>query len=93
MNEVEPEVQEILGTPIFVRGQNRPLRELTQDDVRDRAAELRSTVGWGPTARVAPIARAWAQLAMVMERGSTRTVAELPQETVLEVGRQLWIRF
>ena len=49
---------------MFIRGANRPFGELTARDARSRADELRAAVGWGPTARVAPVAQAWRELAM-----------------------------
>src|SRR6476646_2336574 len=48
----------ILAAEVFMRGANRAFSELTADDVRMRAQELRDAVGWGPTARVAPVAQA-----------------------------------
>jgi hypothetical protein len=89
---LESELDEILATPVFMRGENRPLRELTVADVRDRAAELRSTVGWGPTARVAPVARAWAELAAAMARESAPTVSGVSRETLREIGSRLWVK-
>ena len=47
-----------------------PFGELTLDDARARADELRAAIGWGPTARVAPVALAWRELAMAMERSA-----------------------
>jgi hypothetical protein len=89
----DTKLEQLLGQLIFIRGENRPLGELTLEDVRERAAELRSTVGWGPTARVAPIARAWAELAITIERAGVGTVRELPEQSVLELGPKLWVTF
>lgn len=83
--------EQLLSQLIFIRGENRPLAELTVEDVRDRAAELRSTVGWGPMARVAPIARAWAELGQALQQSGTQTVGELPDEPLLEIGPKLWV--
>ena len=92
MTEASAELKEILENVVFIRGENRPLGQLTLDDIRSRAAELRSAVGWGPTVRVAPIARAWAELAQQMERQSAGTVAELSRDALLVLGPQLWIK-
>jgi hypothetical protein len=92
MTETDQQLEEVLSNLVFIRGSNRPLRDLSLADVRDRAAELRSAVGWGPTARVAPIARAWAELALEMERGGVGTVSELPGEIVLHVGPRMWLQ-
>lgn len=92
MTAADSGIEEMLGTLVFMRGQNRPLSALTLADVRDRAAELRSAVGWGPTARVAPVARAWAELAMAMERESVTAVAHVSRQTLGEVGPRLWVK-
>ena len=52
------ELEQILAQQVFIRGANRPFGELERDDVRARADELRAATGWGPTARVAPVAHA-----------------------------------
>ena len=49
-----------------------PFGELTAQDARARADELRAAIGWGPTARVAPVAMAWRELALTMERDAAR---------------------
>lgn len=92
MTDQQAELEDVLSNLVFMRGANRQLRELTLEDVRGRADELRSTVGWGPTARVAPIARAWAELAKEMERAGAQTVAEMPSETMLDVGPRMWVK-
>ena len=48
---------------MFGGGRSKPFAELTAEEVRSRADELRAATGWGPTARVASVARAWAELA------------------------------
>jgi hypothetical protein len=84
-------VRQILEQQVYIRGANRPFAELTTDDARSRADELRAAIGWGPTARVAPVAQAWRELAMTMGRTSAATVAELEPETVLELAPRLWV--
>jgi len=81
----------ILGAEVFMRGANRPFGELTADDVRMRAQELRDAVGWGPTARVAPVAAAWRELAMALERAGAATVAELPGDVLEPLAGRLWV--
>jgi len=87
----DPRVEEMLRQTVYIRGANRPFGELTLEDARSRADELRAATGWGPTARVAPVAMAWRELTMAMERAAVGTVAELPPETVLELAPKLWI--
>ena len=86
-----PEPDEIAQRPVFVRGADRPFGELTLDDARSLAAELRSATGWGPTAKVASIARAWRELAMAMERAGAETVNEIGPELMAELAPKLWV--
>lgn len=83
--------EELLAQPVFIRGANQPFGQLTLEEVRERADELRAATGWGPTARVAPVARAWRQLAMDMERAGVPTVGELPVDRLDELAPQLWV--
>jgi hypothetical protein len=80
-----------LDVLVFIGGENRPFGTLTLEDVRGRAEELRAATGWGPTARVGPVARAWRELAIEMERAGAATVAELNAELVSELAPKLWV--
>lgn len=91
MSDQPAELQQILTTSVFIRGASRPFGELTLDDVRARADELRAATGWGPTARVAPVARAWRELAMEMERAGVGSVAELSADRLAALAQALWI--
>jgi hypothetical protein len=84
-------VDRILATSVYIDGANRPFGELTVEQVRARAAELRASVGWGPTARVAPVARAWQELARGLEQSGAVTVAELDPVWVTDMAPKLWI--
>lgn len=84
------QLDEIVQQTVFIRGANRPFGELTHDDARSRADELRAATGWG-TARVAPVARAWRELAMAMERTGAATVSELEASVVVELAPRLWV--
>src|SRR6476659_6126485 len=84
-------IEGILAAEVFMRGASRPFGELTADDVRMRAQELREAVGWGPTARVAPVAQAWRELSMALERAGAGTVAELPPDVLGPLARRLWV--
>jgi hypothetical protein len=86
-----PELGEIVKQTVFINGANVPFGELTVDQVRARADELRAAIGWGPTARVAPVARAWRELTMAMERAGAETVSELDPEQVVELAPRLWV--
>jgi hypothetical protein len=87
----QPEIEYILATPVFIRGANRPFGELTLDDVSSRADELRAATGWGPTARVAPVAQAWRQLSFEMQRAAATCVRDLDPELVGGLARNLWV--
>jgi hypothetical protein len=86
-----PGLTEILGQPIFVSGANIPFGELTLDDARSRADELRAAVGFGPTTRVAPVAMAWRELTFAMERAGAARVGELEPEAIVELAPKLWV--
>ena len=83
--------ERILAADVFMRGANRRFGELTADDVRLRAQELRDAVGWGPTARVAPVAQAWRELSLVMERAGAATVGELGADVLDPLAGRLWV--
>jgi hypothetical protein len=85
------DVRKILDQQVYIRGANRPFAELTTDDVRSRADELRAAVGWGPTARVAPVAQAWRELAMAMDGAGTATVGDLDPEVLVRLAPKLWV--
>jgi hypothetical protein len=91
MTEPDSTVARILGQEIFIRGANRPFGELTVDDARSRADELRSAVGWGPTARVAPVAQAWRELTIAMDRAGASTVRQLEAEVLTDLAPRLWV--
>lgn len=91
MSGVDAQREHLLKKTVFMRGANRPFGELRLDDVRSRADELRAAVGWGPTVRVAPVARAWRELAMEMERAGAATVGDLAPEVAVRLAPQLWV--
>jgi hypothetical protein len=80
-----------LARPVHAGGADRPFGELTVDGVRPHAAELRAATGWGPTARVATVARAWRELADEMARAGARTVADLGAERAGALAQRLWV--
>ena len=91
MTEPSSEHARILERPVFIRDANRPFGELTLADARERADELRAATGWGPTVRVAPVARAWRELTMAMERTGAAAVRDLGAEDVIELAPKLWV--
>ena len=81
----------LLEQQVYAGGANRPFGSLTEDDVRSRADELRAAVGWGPTARVAPVAQAWRELAIAMNGAGAATVADLDPESLVKLAPRLWV--
>jgi hypothetical protein len=82
----------VLTVSVHVAGGPKPFGELTRAEVAARAAELREAVGFGPTVRVAPVARAWGELARRMEEAGAATVADLDEPTVARLAEPLWVR-
>jgi hypothetical protein len=80
-----------LQTSVHVPGGAKPFGALTHAEVVARAAELEAAVGFGPTARVAAVARAWAELGRRMQGAGAATVGELDEGTVTELAEPLWI--
>ena len=89
--ERSPRLGHILSQTVFTRGVNVPFGELTVDEARARADELRAAIGWGPTARVAPVALAWRELASTMERSSAAAVSDLDPDVLVQLAPRLWI--
>ncbi len=90
-HEPPPKLRKILEQTVFIRAKNVPFGELTAADARARADELRAAIGWGPMARVAPVALAWRELALTMERDAARAVSDLNGEFLLALAPRLWI--
>jgi hypothetical protein len=81
----------ILAEPVFAGGRSKPFAELTAAEVRARAAELKAATGWGPTAKVGSVARAWSELARLMEDAGAGTVTDLDPAAVSERAQRLWV--
>jgi hypothetical protein len=77
--------------PVYADGRDKPFGELTRADVQARAAELASSTGWGPAAKVASVARAWSDLARRMEEAGAQTVADLGAEEAEGRAEPLWV--
>jgi predicted DNA-binding transcriptional regulator YafY len=81
----------VLAEQVFAGGRSKPFAELTADEVKARAAELKAATGWGPTAKVASVAMAWAELARLMEQSNASTVGELEPDAVAARAEKLWV--
>ena len=64
----------MLAEHVFAGGRSKRFAELTADEVKARAAELKAATGWGPTAKVASVAMAWGELSRLMEQSNAETV-------------------
>ena len=80
-----------LAQPVHAGGSDKAFGDLSVDEVRAHAAELAAGAGWGPTARVATVARAWRELAGHMDDTGVRTVAELGAPAAAEFAERLWV--
>ncbi len=91
--EPDPSVQldTVLSTPIAIDGAQQAFGTLTREQVHARAAELKAAVGFGPTIRVAPVARAWRELEIALDRAGVGAVAELDAASILELAPKLWV--
>lgn len=85
------EVERIVQQQVYIRGANRPFGDLTTEDARERADELKAATGWGPTARVASYAFAWRELSMEMERSGVANVSELDPDLLVSLAPKLWV--
>lgn len=83
--------KDILLQRVYASGHDKPFGELTGEEVKARADELASAVGWGPTAKVASVARAWSELARRMSDEGAGTVADLGEPAAAELAERLWV--
>jgi hypothetical protein len=77
--------------PVSAHGGDKPFGEFTLADVRSRAQELSAASGWGPTAKVASVARAWSDLARAMSESGAVTVSDLGPELAADFARRGWV--
>ena len=85
------QLRAILDQVVHVGGVDRPFGELSPHDVAHQRRRSGDAVGWGPTARVASFARAWAELARQMDEAGAETVADLDPAALLELAPSLWV--
>ena len=85
------DVGHILDRLVTVCGVERRFGDVTIDDARRHATEMKALAGWGPMAKVGAVARGWSDLAASMQKRGARTVAELDPGTVERAAVELWI--
>lgn len=81
----------VLEVAVYAGDGYKPFGEFTLRDVEARADELRQVTGWGPTAKVGAVARAWSELGRAMTEASAGTIAELGAETAEQYAGRLWV--
>jgi hypothetical protein len=81
----------MLARGVFLGGANHAFGDVTVQDARTHAAELKEVTGWGPTMRVAPVAQAWRELSMTMDRRGAQHVRDLDDEVLAELAPRLWV--
>ena len=86
-----PEPDTVLAESVFAGGRSKPFGELTIDEVKARADELRGVAGFGPTARVAPVAMAWGELGRTMQSEGANQVSDLDPALLADRAEALWI--
>ena len=82
---------DVLAQPVYAGDGYKPFGEFTLHDVESRAGELKQVTGWGPTAKVGAVARAWSELAQAMTQAGAQTVGELGSEVATEFAARLWV--
>ncbi len=83
-------MEDLLQREVFVDGAYKAFGELSAEDARKLAAELRGLSGGGLEARVMPVKTAWTELAGLLEE-SQATVAELDRETATAIAERVWV--
>ena len=86
-----PDADTVLAEPVFGGGRSKPFAEMTADEVRARAEELKAVTGWGPTAKVGAVALAWSELGRLMRETGAATVADLDRDALVERAERLWV--
>ncbi len=86
-----PDVSDILERTVSITGRMIPFGEITLDDAKTQASELKALAGWGPMAKVGSIARHWTDLAKTMEGRQAATVGELDPGQIKKYACDLWV--
>jgi len=86
-----PDISDVLARPVSIAGIEKNFGDLTIDDARTQAAELKALAGWGPMAKVGSIARGWSDLASTLDKHGAATVADLHAGIVVASAKELWV--
>ncbi len=80
---------ELLAREVYVGDAYKPFGELTANDARALAEQFSGLSGGGLESKVAPVGRAWRELADAIEQHGAATVAELGAEEAARRAEQL----
>jgi Fe-Mn family superoxide dismutase len=86
-----PDISDVLTRSVSIAGVDKIFGEITIDDARTQATELKALAGWGPMAKVGSIARGWSELASMLDKRGAATVADLDAGIVLRSAKELWV--
>lgn len=79
----------ILEREVYVHDRYLPFGDLTADDARTLAERFTGLTGGGLEAKVAPVGRAWRELADLMTDSGATRVADLGPERAAELAEGL----
>ena len=85
----EADENEVLRREVFVGEGYKPFGALTAEDARGMADQLSGLSGGGLEAKVAPVGRAWRELADLLIERRCERVADLGVEQAIELAEQL----
>jgi hypothetical protein len=82
--------EDTLARPVHIGGVEKHFGDITLDDARGRATELKDVAGWGMN-RVLPVARAWGELVRLMEKAGFEKISDLDEETMEAMAKKMWV--
>jgi len=82
--------EETLTRPVHIGGVEKHFGEITLDEARARATELKEVAGWGMN-RVLPVARAWRELVTLMEKAGYAKIGDLEPEMLDTMAKKMWV--
>ena len=82
--------EDTLTRPVHIGGVEKHFGEITLDEARARATELKDVAGWGMN-RVLPVARAWRELVTLMEKAGYEKIADLDPVMLDTMAKKMWV--
>jgi hypothetical protein len=84
-----PSGDDLLAREVYVGEAYKPFGDLTAQDARALAEQFSGLSGGGLEQKVAPVGRAWRELAEAIEQRGAATVADLGVEEAAKRAEQL----